>query len=178
MSMIEIEYDFAIRGEVTSLFKDASEWHTLRTLQQHPDRTEDFSGSQIDLLKHNFLVGYASKYSGMAGIDQVECVILKVREDLLDSIKAEVGYQMSRLNRLRRGCGECTESHDIITYEKKIGRRFMARDAQETNLVSFSIETLPVEGDEEHAYMAIFIHPQLRGVMASHLLQEEKRALY
>jgi len=175
MSRIEIEKEYAIRRGVDQLFKRASEWHSFETLRTLPD--PDDGGIEGNALRQNFLVSYAQKHRGMPGIDDVQCVVMKVRADLYHDIAHAIGDQVKTLNHLLQPQSDEPDAPSIRHYSASKRKHYGDRDIDNGNLVSFSIESAPVEGDAGHLYMGVFMHPELRALTAAHLLQREKRAL-
>ncbi len=178
MSEIEIEYPHVIQEKVEDMFKDAKSWHSMEIMDHHLERREDDPPARIwQQLKHDFMVDYANAHRGMPHIDQVQCLVMRVRRELCSKIKREINDQIALFIQTFDPANTDADGVWVRHYAKnKQKRDYQYVDLDDNSLLTHTVEIKPIKGDKNHCYMAVFMHPDLRSLVSAALLQQEVRA--
>lgn len=147
-----------LQQQVRELFSNAAEWRAFDMWEAHDGLEQEITGAM-----QQAFIDQAKEKGNTEEIDNYECVVLKVPTQHCKDAKAAIRNLITAVD--QKGKVSASPLKNYAEYKRA--------HYSPVQPVTYQIDEGQSHDDDQHVYLAIFMHPLMRAIIATDLLQQE-----
>lgn len=161
------------------MMTNAAEWRNYEMWEifENPKKTTPAGTEAIIALQREFIEDYQKKH-GVTGLADIECISFTVPSERLDFITSAIRREVRQTDMDAAVEPPDGSMNPIMRYVTKKQRAFVLHDEVGKTLLEFSVFSSQSAFDKNSTNVTLFMHPQMRAIIAAHLLQQETAARF